>query len=154
MSINAINVESPTIREAVVNNPDQNAQYNFCSNIIRTHKYTVNPLKLDFFVWKNLYEQFMRVANIYFLVIAGLQLIPGLSPTGRFTTLLTLSAVMSVSAAKAAYEDYFRHRNDRISNSQLALVLRGESFEEVQWKNLQVEISFKLKRANIFQPTS
>ena len=46
------------------------------TNQISTSKYTLLT-----FLPVNLFEQFMRVANLYFLLCAILQLIPGLSPT-------------------------------------------------------------------------
>jgi len=48
----------------------------------------ISTTKYNFitFIPKNLFEQFSRVANIYFGIISLFQLIPGLSPTGRFTT--------------------------------------------------------------------
>src|SRR5690242_9451799 len=50
----------------------------FPANDITTSKYTFYN-----FLFKNLYEQFRRIANIYFLFISALQIIPDLSPTGR-----------------------------------------------------------------------
>ena len=55
---------------------------------MQTSKYSVLPFRLNFFLWLNLFEQFHKAANVYFLLIAALQLVPGLSPTGRFTTLI------------------------------------------------------------------
>ena len=50
-------------------------------NTIKTSKYTLLS-----FVPKNLWEQFRRWANRYFLVIAILQQIPDISPLGGGTT--------------------------------------------------------------------
>jgi hypothetical protein len=36
-------------------------------------------------------------------------MIPGLSPTGQYTTIVPLLFVLSVTAAKEAYEDYKVH---------------------------------------------
>jgi hypothetical protein len=52
-----------------------------------------------------LMEQFRRYANIFFLCVAVMQQIPGVSPTGKFTTLLPLAFILTVSAAKEIYED-------------------------------------------------
>lgn len=51
-------------------------QGDVATNEISTAKYTIVT-----FLPVNLFEQFMRVANLYFLLCAILQLIPGLSPT-------------------------------------------------------------------------
>eukprot|EP00759_Apiculatamorpha_spiralis_P019356 PhF_6_TR25448/c0_g1_i1/m.35186/K14802/DRS2, ATP8A; phospholipid-transporting ATPase len=101
-----------------VSSVDEGQAATFASNEIRTSHYSIFPFAIDFFLWKNLYEQFQRKANLYFLVIAILQLVPGWSPTGRYTTLATLVAVISFSAAKSAYEDSFRHKNDRVVNAR------------------------------------
>ncbi len=47
----------------------------------------------------------MRVANLYFLIISGFQQIPGVSPTGRWTTLGPLVVVLTFTAIKEAFED-------------------------------------------------
>jgi len=56
-------------------------QGSVATNEISTAKYTLLT-----FLPVNLFEQFLRVANLYFLLMAILQLIPGLSPTSWFTT--------------------------------------------------------------------
>jgi hypothetical protein len=58
----------------------------------------------------NLFEQFTRIANLYFLVIAILQLIPGLSPTSWFTTVAPLVIVLAINAIKEIVDDYHRHQ--------------------------------------------
>lgn len=52
-----------------------------------------------------LFEQFRRWANIFFLLIALLQQIPDVSPTGRYTTLVPLIFILAVSAVKEIIED-------------------------------------------------
>ena len=66
------------------------------------------------FVPKNLWEQFQRVANLYFLLISLvqvrhsplttthclLQMFSGVSPTGQYNTFLTLCAVLMISGGK------------------------------------------------------
>ena len=50
-------------------------------------------------------EQFSQLSNLYFLLIAVLQQIPGLSPTGRFGTVLTLAVLLAVSLLREILED-------------------------------------------------
>jgi hypothetical protein len=57
-------------------------------NSVSTSKYTVYN-----FLFLNLGQQFSRLANVYFLIIAVLQLFTTLSPTGRFSTAAPLSLV-------------------------------------------------------------
>ena len=72
----------------------------FTANDITTSHYTAYN-----FVPKNLWQQFQRVANVYFLLIGMLQLdvfFPGLSPTHWSTTIAPLAFVLSINAAKEA----------------------------------------------------
>ncbi len=57
------------------------------------------------FVPRQLVAQFSKVANFYFLTISILQMIPGLSTTGRFTTIVPLLFFVTVSMAKEGYDD-------------------------------------------------
>lgn len=77
------------------------------TNEISTAKYTLLT-----FLPVNLFEQFLRVANMYFLLMVILQLIPGLSPTSLFTTVAPLVFVLAVNAIKEGYDDVQRHRCD------------------------------------------
>ena len=67
-------------------------------NSIRTAKYTLLT-----FLPVNLFQQFTRVANMYFLFIAFLQLIPGLSPTSWVTTVGPLCFVLFINAIKVRH---------------------------------------------------
>ena len=59
---------------------------------------------------QNVFEQFRRMANCYFLFLAVLQTIPEISTTkGVPTVALPLSFVLGITLIKEAYEDYLRH---------------------------------------------
>ena len=109
-----------------------------CSNEIKTSKYSIIPLSPNFFLYKNLFEQFQRAANVYFLFIAILQLIPGVSPTGRFTTIIPLSFVMFVSLLKDVWEDYKRHMLDGALNNSDACAFRRGEWTTIAWKEVEV----------------
>uniref|UniRef100_A0A803T8E8 P-type ATPase N-terminal domain-containing protein n=1 Tax=Anolis carolinensis TaxID=28377 RepID=A0A803T8E8_ANOCA len=66
----------------------------------RTSKYNIFT-----FLPLNLFEQFQRVANAYFLFLLILQLIPAISSLSWFTTVVPLILVLAVSAAKDAIDD-------------------------------------------------
>ena len=111
----------------------KNQQQGFCDNVVITYKYnllTYLPLFL--------FSQFKRVANVYFLLISILQLIPGLSPTGQFTTLATLIFVLAINGVKEAYEDYKRHRDDKMINNRPVVAIRDSVLVEMSWWQLQV----------------
>ncbi|VDO92896.1 unnamed protein product [Schistosoma curassoni] len=50
-----------------------------------------------------------------------IQQIPGVSPTGRFTTLVPLCIILTVSAIKEVIEDFRRHRADDATNNEQTL---------------------------------
>ncbi|TXG49222.1 hypothetical protein EZV62_025097 [Acer yangbiense] len=121
-------------RLVYVNDPIKtNKTFEFSGNSIRTGKYSFFT-----FLPKNLFEQFHRVAYIYFLVIAVLNQIPQLAVFGRGASILPLSLVLLVTAVKDAYEDYRRHRSDKIENNRLAWVLLNDQFQQKKWKDIQV----------------
>ena len=109
----------------------------YTANDIKTSKYNLIPLHVNFFLWRNLFEQFGRYANIYFLVVGCLQVIPGLSPTGRYTTIGPLGFVLSVSMVKACIEDYQKHTRDRETNNQRSRAYR-DGWVEIPWKDICV----------------
>lgn len=110
----------------------------FCNNAITTSKYSINPFSTSFILYRNLYEQFRRLANVYFLFIAILQLIPGVSPTGQFTTILPLAFVMFLSMCKDAFEDFKRHQQDRMLNNLPAKVFRNGEWVTQRWADIAV----------------
>ncbi|KAH8583820.1 calcium transporting ATpase or aminophospholipid transporter [Cryptosporidium sp. chipmunk genotype I] len=82
-------------------------------NVIKTARYS-----LLFFLPKNLYDQFNSVANIYFLAIGIMQMVPSISSSGGIPTIaLPLICMLCFSAAQAAYEDWKRHKADSEINN-------------------------------------
>uniref|UniRef100_A0A7N0T324 Phospholipid-transporting ATPase n=1 Tax=Kalanchoe fedtschenkoi TaxID=63787 RepID=A0A7N0T324_KALFE len=110
-----------------------NHRFEFAGNSIRTAKYSILT-----FLPRNLFEQFHRVAYIYFLVIAILNQLPQLAVFGRTASILPLAFVLFVTAVKDAYEDFRRHRSDRIENNRMALVLLHNQFQHKKWKDIRV----------------
>ncbi|XP_023570818.1 phospholipid-transporting ATPase IB [Octodon degus] len=93
---------------------------NFCPNWIRTAKYSKWS-----FLPRYLYLQFSKAANAFFLFISILQQIPDVSPTGKYTTLLPLMIILTVSGIKEIIEDYKRHMADRLVNKKTVLALES-----------------------------
>ncbi|PKS11949.1 hypothetical protein jhhlp_001245 [Lomentospora prolificans] len=116
-----------------LNNPPANAANKYVDNHISTAKYNIAT-----FLPKFLFEQFSKVANIFFLFTAALQQIPGLSPTNQYTTIAPLLVVLVVSAVKELVEDYKRRQADKHLNLSKARVLRGSDFTETKWINVAV----------------
>ncbi|KAJ3214767.1 hypothetical protein HDU67_001212 [Dinochytrium kinnereticum] len=96
----------------------------FPPNSIRTTKYTVFT-----FIFKNLYEQFRRIANMFFLCLVILQFFPEYQTINPFVAAIPLTAVILMTAAKDGMEDWKRHKSDIAMNSQASSVLSGS------WRN-------------------
>lgn len=73
----------------------------FQNNYIKTSKYTLLT-----FLPLNLFEQFQRLANFYFLCLMVLQMIPVISSLTWITTSIPLVGVLALTAVKDAYDDY------------------------------------------------
>uniref|UniRef100_A0A8C2KGA9 Phospholipid-transporting ATPase n=1 Tax=Cyprinus carpio TaxID=7962 RepID=A0A8C2KGA9_CYPCA len=89
----------------------------FCDNRIVSSKFTVWN-----FLSKNLFEQFRRIANFYFLIIFLVQVIVD-TPTSPVTSGLPLFFVITVTAIKQGYEDWLRHKADKEVNKYPVTVL-------------------------------
>ncbi|KAF2863120.1 phospholipid-translocating P-type ATPase [Piedraia hortae CBS 480.64] len=122
---------------------DERTNKPYISNLIRSSKYTVWS-----FLPRQLIAQFSKLANAYFLCVSILQMIPGLSTTGRYTTIVPLIFFVSISMAKEGFEDFRRHRLDRAENNRLAKVMRAKAtgWAELKWQALHVGNVVKLSR--------
>ncbi|XP_038049880.1 probable phospholipid-transporting ATPase IF isoform X2 [Patiria miniata] len=107
-------------------------QQKFPDNKIISSKYTIIT-----FLPKNLFEQFRRIANFYFLLVAVLQLAID-SPVSPITSILPLIFVISVTAIKQAYEDWLRHKADNEVNKRPTQVVRDCHIKEVQSQQINV----------------
>ncbi|KAI8099992.1 uncharacterized protein BX664DRAFT_382450 [Halteromyces radiatus] len=92
----------------------------YVTNKIRTSKYTWWT-----FIPKNLFEQFRRAANMYFLAMAILQMLPAFGVKSPALTLLPICAVVFISAVKDGFEDYQRHKVDAKYNGTITHTLLG-----------------------------
>lgn len=95
------------------------------SNEIHTAKYTVLN-----FIPKNLFEQFRRVANVYFLMLIILQGIPIFSNTNIFLAASPLVSILLVTGIKDAVEDWKRQKSDNLVNNSTVQVLDRKIAEE------------------------
>jgi magnesium-transporting ATPase (P-type) len=108
-----------------IRNEDGVTNTNGLSNAISTTKYTI-------LTWlpKSLFEQFRRVANIYFVCISILMFIGTyatylyVSPLNPFSTLFTLIVVLLVTSIKEGVEDLARARSDKDENTRLVTVVK------------------------------
>ncbi|KAJ6096618.1 hypothetical protein N7486_007364 [Penicillium sp. IBT 16267x] len=92
----------------------------YAENWIRSSRYSF----WSFFP-RQLFAQFTKLANFYFLIVAILQMIPGLSTTGTYTTIVPLLIFVSISMGKEGFDDWRRYRLDKEENNSYASVLRA-----------------------------
>ncbi|XP_053869272.1 phospholipid-transporting ATPase IK [Malaclemys terrapin pileata] len=102
-------------------------------NAIKTAKYNVLT-----FLPLNLYEQFHRLANLYFLFIILLQTVPEISTLPWFTLLLPLSFLLLLRGLRDLIDDIARHRSDWMINSRPCEILVGKSFSWKKWRDICV----------------
>ncbi|KAL2088905.1 hypothetical protein ACEWY4_015804 [Coilia grayii] len=127
-------------RRVRANDREYNGKYKYADNHIKTSKYNIFT-----FLPINLYEQFQRVANTYFLCLLILQLIPQISSLSWFTTIVPLALVLTVTAVKDAMDDYFRHKSDRQVNTRQSQVLISGKLQKEKWMNVHVGDIIKLE---------
>lgn len=122
-----------TERHIRANDPEFNIQFKYANNYIKTSKYTILT-----FIPMNLFEQFQRLANFYFLCLLVLQLIPQISSLTPVTTAVPLIVVLSLTALKDAVDDIRRHRSDNQVNNRVLRVLRNGKLVNEKWYKIQV----------------
>lgn len=118
----------------------------YANNAIKTYKY--NALT---FLPMNLFEQFKRAANFYFLILLILQAIPQISTLAWYTTLVPLLLVLGITAIKDLVDDVARHKMDKEINNRTCEVIKDGRFKIIKWKDIQVGDVIRLKK-NDFIP--
>lgn len=84
----------------------------FSGNAIKTTKYT--PL---LFIPMNLFEQFHRLANLYFVGLAILNFVPVVNAFQPEVALIPICVILALTALKDAWEDFRRYQSDRKLNN-------------------------------------
>uniref|UniRef100_A0A8D2DH11 P-type ATPase N-terminal domain-containing protein n=1 Tax=Sciurus vulgaris TaxID=55149 RepID=A0A8D2DH11_SCIVU len=96
-------------------------QFKQKTNVIHTAKYNVFS-----FLPLNLYEQFRRVSNLYFLLIIVLQGIPEISTLPWFSLFAPLVCLLVIRASRDLVDDIGRHRSDKAINNRPCQILTGK----------------------------
>ena len=115
---------------------DERRGHAYISNSIRSSRYTVYN-----FIPKQFWFQATRLSNFYFICVGVPQTIPGLSTTGNFTTILPLMFFMLLTIVKEGYDDWRRHRLDKVENRSLAVVMRKS--DQVMTRALIVQVLWR-----------
>ncbi|XP_075057648.1 phospholipid-transporting ATPase IK [Mixophyes fleayi] len=119
----------------------------YADNSIRTSKYNFFT-----FIPLNVYEQFHRAANIYFLFIIILQTVPAISTLPWFAIMMPLLCLLVVRGMKDLRDDIAQHRSDKAINNRPCEILKEKSFSWEKWKDIQVGDIIRLQKDN-FVPT-
>ena len=117
-------------------------------NFISTSKYTWYN-----FVPKILYEQFSKMSNIYFIIIAILQCFTEISNAdGKPIILMPLCIVVLINSIKDFYEDWKRKSSDDEENNRKVEVydLDQKQFVIKKWKDIFVGNIVKIKKDEYF----
>ncbi|RKF61006.1 putative phospholipid-transporting ATPase DNF3 [Erysiphe neolycopersici] len=104
---------------------DERTGIEYSGNTIRSSRYT-----LWNFVPRQIFFQFSKLANAYFLLVSIFQLIPGLSTTGTYTTIGPLLFFVAISMGKEGYDDVRRYKLDKLENARETLILQPNHLEE------------------------
>ncbi|OLY78717.1 putative phospholipid-transporting ATPase VD [Smittium mucronatum] len=115
---------------------DEQGHHNdyYTSNHISTSQYTLLS-----FVPLNLYRQFKRAANLYFLLMTVIQIIPYFAIGPPILAVLPLLAVLVITGFKDGLEDWRRHVNDKLINERPANIVRNWENVNIQYhKNVEI----------------
>nr|XP_033338389.1 probable phospholipid-transporting ATPase IF [Megalopta genalis]XP_033338398.1 probable phospholipid-transporting ATPase IF [Megalopta genalis] len=110
-------------------------------NRIVSNKYTIWN-----FLPKNLFEQFRRIANFYFLLSAFTSTLSRTSAISPVTSILPLAFVVFVTACKQAYEDYQRYIGDKRINRRRVNVMRRKCIQSIHCEEIVVGDLVKVSR--------
>lgn len=118
----------------------------FPNNAISTTKYT-----LATFLFINLYEQFSKLANVYFLFLACLQMVRIVSITHGVPTILPpLAFIVFLTMVKDVYEDYKRYQSDQEENNKETHIYQGKELKTVPWKDIRVGDIVRVNKNEFF----
>ena len=114
-------------------NLNSSSSNDYPTNFIRTTKY--NLLNC---VPKSLLLQFMRYANIYFLIVAILQTFPSISPLHPFSAIAPLCFVLLLSLVREWIEDYERYKSDLEMNKSVCKTYVNGVPIKTPWSKVKV----------------
>ncbi|KAK5885773.1 hypothetical protein CesoFtcFv8_016875 [Champsocephalus esox] len=92
----------------------------YMGNAIRSSKYTLLT-----FIPMNLFQQFHRAANLYFLFLVLLNWVPVVEAFQKEITMIPLLVVLTVIGIKDALEDFRRYLFDKKVNNNVVRVFCG-----------------------------
>ncbi|XP_068133918.1 phospholipid-transporting ATPase VB isoform X2 [Hyperolius riggenbachi] len=111
------------------------------TNNIKTTKYTFLS-----FIPKNLFEQFHRFANLYFILLAALNFVPVVNAFQPAIAIIPICIILAITAIKDLWEDFRRYKSDREINYMPCMIYckDEQAFVEKCWKDVRVGDFVKL----------
>ncbi|KAK3533435.1 hypothetical protein QTP70_020783, partial [Hemibagrus guttatus] len=116
----------------------------FQDNLARSYKYTALT-----FLPRNLYEQFQRAANLFFLLVVIMQCIPAIATLSWYIIMLPLITVLTIRGAKDLFTDLGRRRSDAKINKRHCDILTTQGFTAAQWKDVCVGDILRIYRDQV-----
>ena len=102
------------------------------------------------YVPRNLFEQFKRISNIWFLLISIFQLIPySLNPTDSWTTIAPLAFLILISLATDAYSDYKLNKKLQKFNRCTYECWTGENYSPIRSEDILVGQFIKVEEDQV-----
>jgi len=90
-------------RKVYINDRKRNANFKYAHNKIHTTKFTLLT-----FLPKSLYIQFLRIANVYFLISSIISSIKEVSSVSPITSIAPLVFVLLTSILREGFEDWVK----------------------------------------------
>ncbi|KAM3925381.1 phospholipid-transporting ATPase VB [Leptodactylus fuscus] len=111
------------------------------TNEIKTTKYTFLS-----FLPKNLFEQFHRFANLYFVLLAALNFVPVVNAFQPAIAIIPICIILAITAIKDIWEDFRRYKSDKEINNMLCMVYcrKDRNYVDKCWKDVRVGDFVKL----------
>lgn len=118
----------------------------FPGNGIKTTKYSVL-----FFLPMNLFEQFHRLANLYFVGLAILNFVPVVQAFQPEVALIPICVILALTAIKDAWEDFRRYQSDKKLNGMPCFVYsrKEKCYVKKRWKDVRVGDFVKVESNDI-----
>jgi len=106
------------------------------TNVIKTSSYTILS-----FIPQNLFEQFQKSANKYFLLLVLLMFVPMIPESLPWYTMgAPLVVVLMMAAVKDALLDFRRHQADALLNGRPTYRRSqdGDTWDEIKWHEVRI----------------
>ncbi|XP_076467810.1 phospholipid-transporting ATPase VA-like [Babylonia areolata] len=126
-------VANHSVPAEVLHKHKAHPNYGYEGNRIKTTKYSILT-----FLPKNLFEQFHRFANLYFIFVVALNWVPEINAFAKEVAAVPVVFVLAVTAIKDAFEDFRRYRSDKKINSLTCRVYSKSEgrYVKTKWCNV------------------